>query len=116
MLKSSFAMIMGNSMFPRALKVGIKLNLGELIMVLKVLQGNLDRWSTVHRFNEIQTSISIAKHVREFWINVDKYAKNLWSPEIDILCKMLDHVINEKIVRATVVPTIIIISTKLTNK
>ena len=39
----------------------IKVNLGELIMLSKVLDGSLDRWSTVHSFKEIKTTISCAK-------------------------------------------------------
>jgi hypothetical protein len=83
----------------------IKLNLGELIMIHKVLEGTLDRWATVHRFKEIQTTISFAKNKHkagEFWVNVDTYAKNLRSPETDILLMILTHIIKEKIVRATV--------------
>ena len=83
----------------------IKVNLGELVMMGKVLDGTLDRFSTVHSFKEIKTSISFAKNANkagEIWMNVDKYAKNLKSPETDILRMILKHIIKEKIVRATV--------------
>ena len=83
----------------------VKLNMGELIMVIKVLEGSLDRWSTVHSFKEQRSSISCSKNPSkqgEIWINVDKYAKNLRSPESDILQMILNHIIAEKIANATV--------------
>ena len=84
----------------------IKLNLGELIMLEKVLAGTISKWSTVHRFNEQSTSITVSRKAdsaqNEVWINITGYAKNLRSPEIDILGMMLKHIIKEKIVRATV--------------
>ena len=83
----------------------IKVNLGELVMMGKVLEGTLPRFSTVHSFKDLKTSISFAQNVNkagEIWMNVDKYAKNLRSPETDILRMILNHIIKEKIVRATV--------------
>ncbi|MBN2155262.1 MAG: hypothetical protein JW776_04415 [Candidatus Lokiarchaeota archaeon] len=83
----------------------VKLNLGELILFRKVLDGTSERWSTVHSFNGTKTTISIQKHAQnsgEIWINVDTYGKNLRSPETDILEMLLKHIIKEKIVRATV--------------
>ena len=85
----------------------IKLNLGELIMVEKVLTGNLSKWSTVHRFKEQTTSISVNRKTdsntqNEVWMNVSRYAKNLRSPETEILGMILKHIIKEKIVRATI--------------
>ena len=83
----------------------IKLNLGELIMITKVLNGCTDRWSTVHSFKESKTTISCSKNANnagEFWLNVDKYSKSLRSPESDILRMILVHIIEEKITRATV--------------
>ena len=83
----------------------VKLNMGELVMMNKVLGGTLDRWSTVHSFKEQKTTISCSKNAKkagEIWMNVDKYAKNLRSPETDILQMILNHIISEKIVNATV--------------
>ena len=84
----------------------IKLNLGELIMLEKVLTGTIPKWSTVHRFKEQSTSITVNRKSdstqNEVWINITGYAKSLRSPETDILGMILKHIIKEKIVRATV--------------
>ncbi|MHA1728820.1 MAG: hypothetical protein ACTSWY_08820, partial [Promethearchaeota archaeon] len=82
----------------------IKLNLGELIMIQKVLAGINERWSTVHKFNDEQTSISFntdKNDRKQIWINVDSYRKNLREPETDLLLMLVQHIIKEKIEHAT---------------
>jgi hypothetical protein len=91
--------------------IKIKMNLGELIMIRRVLMFMDDRWSTVHKYNEEQTSISVNRNnpeEEEIWISVDKgkdkdkYSKNLRPPETEILLMLLNHVLEEKIANATV--------------
>jgi hypothetical protein len=91
--------------------IKIKLNLGELIMIRRVLMFMDERWSTVHKYNEEQTSISVNRNnpeEEEIWISVDKgkdkdkYSKNLRPPETEILLMLLNHVLEEKIANATV--------------
>jgi len=80
----------------------IKLNLGEQIMIAKVLSGELKDWSTVHKFKEQNTSISVNRDEKEnVWIKVDAYRKRITSPELEILLMMIEHVIHEKIVHST---------------
>jgi hypothetical protein len=61
----------------------IKLNLGELIMLQKVVNGDLEKWSTFHKFNNQTTSISVSNKrndspINEVWVNVSGYGKNLY--------------------------------------
>ena len=89
--------------------VKIKLNLGEIIMIRRVLMCMDEKWSTVHKFNEDQTSIFVNRtspDSEEIWISIDKgsdkYRKNIAPPETEILLLLLNHVIDEKIANATV--------------
>jgi hypothetical protein len=82
----------------------IKLNLGELIMIRRLLAGLDDKWSTIHTFKEVKTQISISrnnKNREQIWINVDSYSKNIKLPETEIFQLLLNHIIDEKIVYST---------------
>lgn len=82
----------------------IKLNLGELIMVRRVFMGIENRWSTVHKFNDIQTRISInadTNNSEQIWFNIEDYHKSLQPPETEIFLLLLAHIIDEKITHAT---------------
>jgi len=89
--------------------VKIKLNLGEIIMIRRVLMCMDEKWSSVHKFNDDQTSISVNRtspDSEEIWIAIDrgsdKYRKNIAPPETEILLLLLNHIIDEKIANATV--------------
>jgi hypothetical protein len=79
----------------------IKLSLGEMIMILKVLDGVKDSWSTYHRYKDENTQISFNWQESVLWINIGEYAKKLQSPNIEILNLLLNHLIKEKIEFAT---------------
>ena len=88
----------------------IKLNLGELIMIRRVLAGLDDKWSTVHTFKEqktfkeIKTQISVSRNIndrKQIWMNVDSYSKNIKLPETEIFQLLLNHIIDEKITYST---------------
>lgn len=79
----------------------IKLSLGEMIMIFKVLDGVKDSWSTYHRYRDESTQISFNWQESVLWINIGEYAKKLQSPNIDILKLLLNHLIKEKIEFAT---------------
>ncbi|MHA1341982.1 MAG: hypothetical protein ACTSRZ_19120 [Promethearchaeota archaeon] len=81
----------------------IKFNLGETIMLLKVLKNEINRWSIVHKFNNEQTIIIISKDSSNGGIlfRVDNYYKSIKTPELDILILLLEHIIGEKIEHAT---------------
>jgi hypothetical protein len=79
----------------------IKLSLGEIVMILKVLKGQLDSWSTYHSYKEEGTNISVNWQQNVIWINIGEYSKKLQSPQIEILTLLLDHLLREKIEFAT---------------
>ncbi len=79
------------------------MNLGELIMIQKVITGKTQKWSTVHKFGEITTSITINKNpdTKDIWFTITGYSKNIRSPETEIFALILNHIIKEKIDHAT---------------
>jgi hypothetical protein len=82
----------------------IKLNLGELIMIRRVLSGLDDKWSTIHTFKEEKTQISVSRNKNnqeQIWINADSYSKNIKLPETEIFQLLLNHIIDEKIIYST---------------
>ena len=79
----------------------IKLSLGEMIMVRKILTRECDSWSTYHRYNDESTQISFNWQGKALWVNIGEYAKKLQSPNIEILDLLLEHLIEEKIEFAT---------------
>ena len=82
----------------------IKLNLGELIMIRRVLAGLDEKWSTIHTFKEEKTQISVSRNINDreqIWINADSYSKNIKLPETEIFQLLLNHIIDEKIIYST---------------
>ena len=76
----------------------IKFSIEEIIMILRVLQGKQQSWSTYHRFNEKQTQISFnMQNNEQLFISIDKYKKMLSIAQIEILKLLLEHILNEKI-------------------
>lgn len=81
----------------------IKCNLEEIVMILRVLEGKLKSWSTVHVFKEEKTPISISwEGEAKLWFNVGDYPKMLNFAQIEILRRLIDHILQEKIEFATV--------------
>lgn len=81
----------------------IKYNLEEIVMLLRVLEGKLRSWSTVHVFKEEKTPISISwEGEAKLWFNVGDYPKMLNFAQIEILRRLIDHILQEKIEFATV--------------
>jgi len=81
----------------------IKCNLEEIIMMLRVLEGKEKSWSTVHVFKEEKTSISLSwEGEAKLWFNVGEYPKMLKFAQIEILRRLIDHILQEKIEFATV--------------
>lgn len=84
----------------------IKFSLDETVMILRVLNGLQDKWSTVHDYKNQKTQISFSKNEEgSFWINVDKYAKALNFAQIEVLRYLIIHFFHEKIECATI-PTL----------
>jgi hypothetical protein len=83
----------------------IKCNLDEIVMILEVLKGNRKVWSSYHNFNDSKTSISFKwdeKADDKMYINIGNYSKMLSYSQIIILKLLLQHLLKEKIVYATV--------------
>jgi len=81
----------------------IKCNLEEIVMMLRVLEGKAKSWSTVHVFKEEKTSISVSwEGEAKLWFNVGDYPKMLKFAQIEILRRLIDHILQEKIEFATV--------------
>lgn len=78
----------------------IKVGLEEIIMLLQVLEQKMKSWSTVHRFKEEKTRISIKWDENEdktLWIHVGNYSKKLNFAQVEILKHLLKHIFKEKI-------------------
>ena len=84
----------------------IKFSLDETVMILRVLNGLHDKWTTVHDFKSQKTQISFSKDENGvFWINAGDYAKTLNFAQVEVLRNLVIHFFHEKIECATV-PTI----------
>lgn len=85
----------------------IKCGLEEIIMILEVLRKNRKSWSTVHRFKEDKTTISVSwEGENKVWFNVGDYPKMLNFAQIEILKMLLSHILSEKIEYATVATSV----------
>jgi hypothetical protein len=83
----------------------IKCNLDEIVMILEVLRGKRKVWSSYHNFNENKTSISFKWDENsndKLYINIANYSKMLSFSQIEILRMLLQHLLKEKIIHATI--------------
>ena len=82
----------------------IKLNLDEMVMISEVLNRKLDKWSSFHNFNQIKTQITFQwedQSKNKLKIYIDKYSKMLNFAQSEIFRRLLEHLLEEKIVYAT---------------
>ncbi len=82
----------------------IKLSLDEIVMILEVLNRNLESWSSFHSFNDVKTQISFQwedQTKKKLKLYVDKYSKMLNFAQSEIFRRILEHILEEKIVYAT---------------
>jgi len=83
----------------------IKCNLDEIVMILEVLKGKSKAWSSYHNFNDNKTSISFKwdeESNDKVYINIANYSKMLSYSQIIIMKMLLEHLLKEKIIHATV--------------
>ncbi|MHA1727173.1 MAG: hypothetical protein ACTSWY_00395 [Promethearchaeota archaeon] len=83
----------------------VKLSLIEIISIADILNKKRKIWSTFHSFNNIKTPISLAWDEYDsdlLWINIDDYSRPLNYPENELLRRLINHIIDEKIKFATV--------------
>ena len=82
----------------------IKCSLEEIIMMLEVLNRNCMKWSSFHSYKDIDTQITFEwedENARTLWIKIDKYSKVLNFAQAELLRRLLNHLLEEKIVHAT---------------
>lgn len=84
----------------------IKFSLEDTALILRVLNREVQNWSTVHVFKENKTHISFQwdKGIKErFHVNGGDYHKMLNYAEIIVFKSLLEHVFGEKIAHSTVI-------------
>ncbi len=82
----------------------VKLNLEEIIWMVRVLNKKIKKWTTFHEFKEEKTRISInwADDKNEtLWINIGEYKKKIGWSQAELLRLLLSHILEEKIQFAT---------------
>ena len=79
----------------------IKLNLLEMIAILRIFRTQNTKWSTVHKFGEETTSITVENKNNIISFMISGYVKQLKYPESVLFTDLLDHIYHEKIVNAT---------------
>jgi hypothetical protein len=83
-----------------------KFSLDEVLMMLEVLRGESDSWSTVHKFKEEQTKIIFRwdkEDAEKLWFYINKqYNKSLDLAQIQIFLALLDHILLEKILKGPI--------------
>lgn len=86
----------------------VKISLEEIVMMLHLLKREIPSWSTVHRFKNESTSISMSwkdKNSNILWVNVrtqkEIYSKMLSFAQTEIFKLLLKHILKEKIKYST---------------
>ena len=79
----------------------IKLNLLEIIAILRIFRTQNTKWSTVHKFGEETTSITVENKNNVISFMISGYVKQLKFPETELFTNLLDHIYQEKIINAT---------------
>jgi hypothetical protein len=82
----------------------VKFSLEEIVMILRVLNHETQKWQCLHVFKGKETAVSfnwedINREV--LWINVGKYSKRLNLAQTVILRLLLTHFLDEKIIYST---------------
>ena len=82
----------------------VKFSLEEIVMILRVLNHDTQKWQCQHIYKDKETSVFFnwedSNH-EVLWINVGKYSKRLNLAQTEILRLLLTHFLNEKIVYST---------------
>ncbi|MFX0024530.1 MAG: hypothetical protein ACFE9S_19605 [Candidatus Hermodarchaeota archaeon] len=82
----------------------IKFSLEEIVCILRVLNKEVDSWSSYHTFKETKTQISFKWEngdKRKLWIHIGSYSKVLEYAQFTILAMLMTHFLTEKIEFAT---------------
>lgn len=82
----------------------IKFSLEEIVWIIRVLDKEINSWSSYHTFKDAKTQISFKWENGEYnklWIHIGKYSKVLEYAQIKILELLMKHLLKEKIEFAT---------------
>jgi hypothetical protein len=79
----------------------IKFNLLELIALIDVFKGVLPKWTTVHKFGQETTPISAENKAGNVYISIPGYSRMIKYPETELVARLLDHILGEKVEFAT---------------
>jgi len=79
----------------------VKFNLLELCALTRLLHQPTAKWTTVHKHQAETTSIVVDKTATACSWKIGEYVKTLAENEIDLLGRLLDHILTEKIEHAT---------------
>lgn len=83
----------------------IKFSLEEIVSILRVLNREINSWSSYHSFKESKTQISFKwENVEKskLWIHIGSYSKVLEYAQFTILKMLMKHILKEKIEFATI--------------
>ena len=80
----------------------VRLTIEEIIQIIDVFSNNAS-WSTIHKYKEKSTRITIKwdKDNQGFWISVEPYSRIIKFPQSEFLRRLLKHLMLEKIEFAT---------------
>ncbi|MFX1378527.1 MAG: hypothetical protein ACFFA4_05500 [Promethearchaeota archaeon] len=84
----------------------IKFSLEEMVCILRVLEKEINSWSSYHTFKDNKTQISFKWENEEkskLWIHIGSYSKVLDYAQFIILGMLLKHILKEKIEFATTI-------------
>lgn len=79
----------------------IKINLLEVIAIRDVFEKNNTKWSTVHKYSNESTVIIVENQQGIVNISVGSYNKQFRYPETILCEKLLNHILDEKIIFST---------------
>ncbi len=82
----------------------IKFSIEEMVWIIRVLENEVNSWSSYHTFKDSKTQISFkwedGKHDK-LWVHIGSYSKVLEYAQFTILNMLLKHILKEKIEFAT---------------
>ncbi len=82
----------------------IKFSLEEIVCIIRVLNKEINSWSSYHTFKDSKTQISFKWENGEkgkLWIHIGSYSKVLEYAQFTILEMLMKHILKEKIEFAT---------------
>jgi hypothetical protein len=77
-----------------------------MVWIIRVLDKEINSWSSYHTFKEAKTQISFKwenEDANKLWIHIGKYSKVLEYAQLKILELLLKHILKEKIEFATTI-------------